>query len=54
MNKLIKSINVASAMQIGGASSVSAGCFLVAAELGFVISGLFLLLFGVAVGARKD
>jgi hypothetical protein len=54
MNKLLKSVNVASALQICGASSVSAGCFLVAPEVGFVISGLFLLLFGVAVGARKD
>lgn len=54
MKRLIQMFNVADVLQIGGASAIGVGCFLIAPALGFIVSGFFMLLFGIALGARKD
>lgn len=53
MKNLITRFNGADLLQISGACSISGGCFLIAPAVGFITSGFFLLLFGVAV-QRND
>lgn len=49
MFKFFRLFSVADLFQIGGALIVSIGCFILSVALGFIIAGIFLLLFGIAV-----
>ena len=53
MFKIFRLLNGADWFQIIGALFICFGCFLFTPTVGFIITGIFLLLFGIALGRGR-
>jgi hypothetical protein len=53
VKKVLGRLSAQDVCEIGGASLLSVGCFLINASVGFIVSGFSLLLFGVAMGSGR-
>lgn len=50
----MKSLGVAGWMQVCGAVSITAGAFIMAVPVGFIVAGVFAILFGLAFENGED